>query len=190
MKKLLTTLLCIGMMWVANGQQLTGCMGVNFGSSTDQVKAIIGAKPGVELYTNTPETISYLNGKWGSRNCVGSIFKFYQNQLHSIVILVEAPAKPQIMDLYNEIVNDLENKYGVSFIKSHNFKYPYEEGDGHEMTAIKGGYATIASYVTLADGNSMAVSITESLSVKVEYQHAELIQKAIDVQKENNNKDY
>lgn len=194
MKKLLFVITAVVISFTASAQSdsLTGCLGIKFGSNYSVTKSAMTSKPEFELYTDKPAEgmLSYLNGTFGGRKAVGAVFKFYQNQLHSIVVLVDVEQNPKVTEMYYAVILDLEKKYGISMTAAHSFKSPYHEGDGYTHNAIKLGYATMRSYHIFPDGNALEVSITESLSIKVEYQMTALLEKAVNAQTEQRNQDY
>ncbi len=177
----------------ANAQkELTGCMGLNFGDDETKAMQTMSTRPGFELYKDSPGngTISYMNGIFAGRAAVGAVLFFYEHKLHTITILIEVPAEPKVMEVYYDVVQDLQTNYGIMPRYSHRYRYPYEEGDGHTVTAIKKGYADIGCLFAFGDGNALTVSITENISVKVTYQNSEMAQKAIDAVEQKNKKDY
>lgn len=175
MKKLLLVL-AILFSTVANSQQLTGCMGIEFGDSKQTVMTKMNSKPEFIFYRENPEngTVSYTNGKFAGRQCVGMVYFFYDDQAHTITILVKPEQAIKIVDVYNEIVSELKNKYMVESFQSHKYQEPYAEGDGFTVSAIRLGYAEIATYFTFPDENAISVEITTELSIKVQYQHTKL----------------
>jgi hypothetical protein len=177
----------------ANAQnELTGCMGLNFGDSETKAMQTMSTRPGFELYKESPgnETISYMNGIFAGRPAVGAVLFFYEHKLHTITILIEVPAEPKVMELYYEVVQDLQTKYGIMPRYNHIYRYPYEEGDGHTVTAIKKEYADIQCLFAFGDGNALTVGITKGVTIRVTYQHSEMAHKAIDAREQKNKTDY
>lgn len=175
MKKLLLAL-AILFSTVANSQQLTSCMGIEFGDSKQTVMTKMNSKPEFTFYKANTEgtTLSYTNGKFAGRQCVGAVFFFYDNQVHTVTILIDPGQSIKVMDVYKEIVAELKDKYLVEPFQSHKYQNPYYEGDGYTVSAIRLGYAEIATYFTFPDENAILVEITSELSVKVQYQHTKL----------------
>lgn len=160
----------------ANSQQLIGCMGIEFGDSKQTVMTKMNSKSEFEFYKASPDgsTLSYTGGKFAGRQCVGAIFRFYDDQAHTVTILIDPGQNIKVMEVYNEIVAELKNKYPVEPFQSHKYQSPYSEGDGYAISAIKLGYAEIATYFTFPDENAILVEIIQSLSIKVQYQHTKL----------------
>lgn len=189
MKKLfllLFTILTLGV----DAQELTGCMGINFGDNKTTVRNVVAAKGGFEFYKETPTTLSYMNGSFAGHKCIGAVFHFYDNQAHTLILLLEVDQAPKVMNFYYEICSELQERYLVEPQKYHTFRSPYREGDGYTHNAIKLGYADIASIFTFPDGNVISVTVTESLTVKVTYQHSSLAGTAIDSNNKERSKDY
>lgn len=175
MKKLLLAL-AILFSTVANSQQLTSCMGIEFGDSKQTVMTKMNSKPEFEFYkeNSASSTVSYTGGKFAGRQCVGAVFHFYDNQTHTITILIDPGQNIKVMDVYKEVIAELKDKYMVEPFQSHKYQSPYSEGDGYTTSAIKLGYAEIATYFTFPDENAILVEVTQSLSIKVQYQHTKL----------------
>lgn len=191
MKKLLTILLISFTSIIANAQtSLKGCMGVNFGDSKAHVKSVMSTKSGFNPYKDDPDGLSYTDGSFAGHEAVGAIFKFYQDKLHTIIILLEIDPEPKAMDFYYSILNDLKDKYGVMYDKNHIYRSPYFAGDGYTVSGIKMGYIDISSLFTFDDGNALQVSITSTMSLKLIYQDGHMIDAAIEADKEKNNADY
>lgn len=189
MKKLLILFLMI-LGLNSNAQELTGCMGIQFGETKAIVKQKMTEKPGFELYNSNEETVSYINGTFAGRKAVGAVFKFIKNELHTVIILLDVESEPMIMREYQNVLNDLNDKYGVKFEKIHNFKKPYYEGDGYEHNAIRLGYADIFAYYEFSNDCAMSVIITKDMSIKLTYQDTKRAEVAVDKNKQNNSKDY
>lgn len=188
MKKIL---LFIGLLFItfysnAQTDTLTGCMGIKFGFTTTQVRTAITSKnAGFNLYTNTPDIVSYTEGKFAGRTCVGAVFAFYENKLYTIKILLDPEYEPKTYDLYLEVREELSQKYGLNYTEAHIYRSPYSEGDGYLTTAVKSGYVDIGSYFIFPDGNVVSIEITKSLSVMLTYQDSKMATKSVE---ENNNK--
>lgn len=189
MKKLLILFLMI-LGLNSNAQELNGCMGIQFGESKASVKQKMTEKSGFELYNSKEETVSYINGTFAGRKAVGAVFKFYNDELHTVIILLDIESEPMAMNEYQKVLNDLNDKYGVKFEKIHNFKKPYYEGDGYEHNAIRLGYADIFAFYEFSNKCAMSVEITKEMSIKLTYQDSKRAEVAIDKNKQNNSKDY
>lgn len=193
MKKILLFIGLFLINFYSNAQtdSLTGCMGIKFGYTTSQVRtAVTNKNVGFNLYTNTPDIVSYTEGKFAGRTCVGAVFAFYDNKLHTIKILLNPEYEPKSYDLYLEVRGELSEKYGLSYTESHIYRSPYSEGDGYVTSAVKGGYADITSYFIFPDGNVLVIEITKSLSVMLTYQDSKLAGKSIDENNDKRIKDY
>lgn len=193
MKKLLFLVAAVCCSFVIQAQStLTGCMGINFLSSYAEVKAEMAKKTDFEIYKDDSlgGTLSYTEGSLAGRNTVGALFNFYENKLHTLSVIVEVVQKPQVTELYYDIIQELESKYDIKMEQYHTFKYPYKENDGHTQTALKLGYAKMESYYIFPDGNALSVRITTALSVLLEYQHTEHAKKGIAAKNAKRSTDY
>lgn len=189
MKKLL---LVLAVLFSFNGyaQEMTGCLGNKFGESVSTVKQTMAGKPEFEFNKQVPTGISYLGGKYGAYNCVGVVFQFYNDKLHTIKVLVDPDAVPKILDNYYAIVTDLRNKYGVEPQYAHRYRYPYEANDGHTVTAIRNGYADIACLFQFPEDKAIVIEITQTLTIKISYQDGKLADAAINENEKKNQSDY
>lgn len=190
MKKLLL-IAALLLNFTVDAQNLSGCMGINFGDSKQSVRTTMDAKPGFNFNKEIPSVgFSYLNGTFAGRDCIGAVFQFYNNQLHTIKVLVEVKNQPSTMDVYYEIVSELKEKYGVTPEYFHKYKYPYSANDGHTVTAIKLGYADIGCLFSFPDSRYLSVTVTESLSINLTYQDGVLAAPALNEVDETKKKDY
>lgn len=190
MKKLLFIILTL-FSTIANAQTtLKGCMGINFGDSKSHVRSVMSTKTDYHPYKDEPGSLSYTEGSFAGHTTVGAIFKFYQDKLHTIVILLEVPQEPKVMDFYYEILNDLKDKYGIMYDKNHIYRSPYFAGDGYTVSGIKMGYIDIGSMFSFDDTNVIGVDITSSISIKLTYQDGHLIDEAIEAEKDKQKQDY
>ena len=189
---LLLTFIVTSLVTQAQEQQLTGCMGIQFGDSKETVLTKMKSKPEFKYYRTSTETntISYMNGKFAGRECVGAVYHFYDNQLYSITILLDPGLKTKALSLYETVGDELFSRYGIEPVKAHKFQNPYTEGDGYTTTAISLGYADLKSYMLFPDENIICLSITNSLSVSIEYQHTSLAQSAINERNKKRTTDY
>ncbi len=178
--------------FTVNAQNLNGCMGINFGDSKQSVRTTMGTKPGFEFYKENSETntVSYMNGTFAGHKAIGGVMHFYKDELHTITILLDVDQEPRATELYYEVINELKTKYNVTPEQAHYFKYPYTEGDGHTITALKRGYADMITLFKFDDGNVISVSITSSISIKIAYQNTRIAGLAIDENNQKRSNDY
>lgn len=171
---------------------LTGAMGLKFGGSRLETKSAMASKSGFEFYKESSETnsISYMNGSFAGHTAVGAVMHFYNDQLHTITILLDVEQEPKATDLYYEVIGELKNKYNINPDQAHYFRYPYTEGDGHTVTALKKGYADMVTMFKFDDGNVISVSITSSISIKLVYQNTKLADLAVNKNNEKRSVDY
>lgn len=70
---------------------------------------------------------------------------------------------------YENLKNSFENKYGIVDNDYHFFEYPYEDGDGYEMSAVKMDKCYYAAFWHLSYG-SICVNINKFSSVRITYE--------------------
>lgn len=192
MKKLLIAVAVLFSFTACAQEKLTGAMGLDFGTSKEQAMQVMATKAGFEFYKEMAvnKTISYTNGVFAGRPCVGAVLHFHENKLHTIVILLESKPEARTLELYNDVISDLQVRYNLIPKEYHNYKYPYKEGDGYTVSAIKLGYADLTTLFAFGDSNVISVNITQSCSVKLTYQHTALAEPAINEQNSERSKDY
>lgn len=117
------------------------------------------------------ETAAVLHGNFaGKDNCTIVVLATNKSKLVWKVV-VHFPEQISWRSLKNEYegFKDLyTKKYGdpndIEF-----FDYPYEEGDGHELTALEMELCTYSSYFTTNQG-TVVLSISSQKNVKVDYE--------------------
>lgn len=192
MKKIIHILFIFLVLGVTNlkSQDLSGCMGINFSESLTNVKSKMLDKKNFTFYKESDNYLMYTDGSFAGHQAVGVVFKFYQNKLHTIIVLLSVDNKPMVMSFYSNILSELESKYNLQPKTVNNFVSPYYEGDGHEASAIRGGYAELLSVFSFNDNKVIYTTITKELSVKLTYQDMKLTELDVNETKQNNYKDY
>lgn len=192
MRKFLTAVMLLLCSATFAQEKLTGAMGLDFGISKEQAMEVMSKKAGFEFYREMAvgKTISYTNGIFAGRQCVGAVLHFHENKLHTIVILLESKPEAKTVDLYDEVVGDLQVRYNLIPKQYHQFKSPYEAGDGYTVSAIRLGYADLTTLFAFGDSNVISVNITQACSIKLTYQHTVLAEPAINQQNSERTKDY
>lgn len=176
-KTLLIALLLVPFFGISQTKKtIDGFLGIKFGTTRLAVIAAMKAKGATLDKENTnKETLAFNNVKLGSRRADG-LFVYLTNGVAYSALFVFIPSdEPQIMEYYYGMVNDLNTVYGDGK-QTKNIKEPYEDGDGHEVIAIQGGYSKY--YTTWNSGENWAqVSIDNkmsSLSVLLQYEDGAL----------------
>lgn len=100
-------------------------------------------------------------------------FFFLDDKFYSVRVIQVPTQEVYILQNYLSIIENYKRKYGDPAKQSFQFKYPYEYGDGHEVTAIKTGKSVIYSiWFFGADretANSIAIDITDTPSIRIDY---------------------
>ena len=168
-------------------------LGIKFGSNALTVKNAITARGGIlEIRQSSVDFLVFTNVTLGHRKAEMLAIKFVNKKAYQAGFLFRAPLEPQTIDYYNALVNDLNEVYGKG-TSTRNFKSPYEDGDGHELTAIEGGYADFQTLWTNANGNGNAIQAkinADPLLVSLTYQDGALINEAISQQKAKEKSDF
>ena len=169
----------------AQTKPIESALGVKFGASKESVQAIVKARGGTPDLSDSknPNTLNYKNLKVGGRLTYSVTFQFVNNKVYQILIFFTSEKDPLSIDLYNDIRNDLVSVYGESE-ETRNFKSPYEKGDGYEITALKGGYATIEDlWLDPVNETGIKLSINDILLIILRYQDGKLFE----ANRKNNN---
>lgn len=77
-----------------------------------------------------------------------------------------------IKNAYNSLVSQYITKYGTPYNVEESFDYPYEEGDGHEMTALKLNKCNYLTTFKIDNGN-IIIKLTEDASIEIIYRDSE-----------------
>jgi hypothetical protein len=177
---------------VALGQNSpTSFWGIPFGSSSDSVKAIV--------YRNHKKTLNFTKDKDGfTYSCADCIFAMNEAEiilfgtnegLYSGYVLIEPKNIVNIISEYTEIKEGIQGKWGKPITDVESYKYPYKKGDGHELYAIKGGYATIGAVWRFINSASILVYIKTNKIIIV-YNDGDLSESVKNSIKEKTDKDY
>ena len=174
------------------GPKLDSFLDIPWGATQEDAAKIIEARPGLERTDTKERMIKFKGGQFGGRNVDVWVLGFLDNRFHTAKILFY-PRESHIIKDYGDIKQLLFEKYGKPSINLHRFKYPYEAGDGHELTAIKLGKASICALwdfpVPGKKPNTISVEINETMAIELVYQNGELIDKVVKTNKEQNKKD-
>lgn len=203
MKKIILFILTIIAINV-NAQELNGFMGIPFGTSRSDIKKMFLSKnPTAKVYTDKPNTLTFTDFKFGGRNAAAVVFGLNdQDKMHTAVVLLEKNglSDDYVFELYDEVVNDINQKYHYRDIDNEIWKYPYDKSDKltYGVTAIKLGKCILQSmwYFDVNnpnnndDDNIIAVENTESCLIKITYQNGIMINEVETKNNQKNSQDY
>jgi hypothetical protein len=200
MKHLLIAFLLFMTISSINAQSIDGFFGMKFGSSVDSIKKAMLSKQGstIESKFCTDSRLVFTGLKFAGRNALLMRFSFVNNKFHTGTAAFTSDLESKVVDLYNDIKGEINEKYHQSTSDYEQYKYPYEKGDGHTETAIKLGKASFATYWFFKHPisgnkdyqNSITLEISSNLTISITYQDGMLINEAIEKKKEKNFKDY
>jgi hypothetical protein len=169
---------------------IDGVLGIKFGASKAATLAAIKTKGGIwDKQQSTASGMSvYKNVKFGRRTSIGVALSFYAGKFYSAVFLFKADDDPHTIDYYDDLVSDLSDVYGAG-TPTKTFRSPFTDGDGHEITAIEGGYA---DYYTdwESNDNTIQVSINTHFYVTLSYSDGAIRANANAKRKAKDNADY
>lgn len=171
----------------AQENELRGGMGLNFGSSKEDAKAMMKTKhPEAKFDEEKNNVLFYMGGTWIGKKVLIWAFRYTNaDKLHTMSVYMEPVNSVEVFNRYDDVVKDLSSKYGEPTETIANWRYPYEAKDkyDHGVVAIKNEKCVMMTYWqwpnplgTAEDlKNSILVEITKDMSIKVTYQDGVLI---------------
>lgn len=194
-KTLLVALLLVNS---AFAQQLTGIMGIPFGTSKSQIKSYFNSKqPQNKIYSDNNRDITFTNVKFGTRETEGIIFGLNDSsKYHTAVVLIKPSSESDIYDLYDKIVEEINAKYHYRDSQTEFWRYPYDSDDKYTygITAIKmdkGVFQTAWLFpVENSENDIISVEITTAVWVKITYQNGNMIKEVVAKNNAKNSADY
>lgn len=179
-------------------QPLTGIMGVPFGSSKADVKAIMKSKyPDADLIQDLSTVLTYTGIKFAGKQTIGIIFSFnFEDHFHTSKVLLSTDIDEKVMDIYEGVVSDIDEKYHRHDHQIEKWSYPYDSSDrnNHLVTAIKMNKLTCQTLwkfpIEGKEDNMIEVTINNKCSVVITYQDGDLITSVVKKNKEKNSQDY
>lgn len=202
MKKLFAFISILLINITSNAQELTGFMGIPFGTKRDEIKKLFLTKsPNSTIYTDKPGTLTFRDLQFGGRKAYAVVFGLNsEDEFHTAVVLLENNNDYEVFDLYDNVVADINNKYHDRDVDNELWRYPYDKSDkfNHGVTAIKTGKCQLQSMwffdvnnpLSQDDDNVIAVENTESCTVKISYQNGLMINEVETKNKQKNSQDY
>lgn len=202
MKNLITFISIILLTISVNAQELTGFMGIPFGSTKSEIKtAFLNKNPNAKIHTDEATTLTFTNFTFGGRKAVAVVFGLNdQGKMHTAIVLLDNDNDDEVFELYDNVVSDINEKYHYRDVNNEIWKYPYERSDKfqHGVTAIKIGkcslqsmwYFDIGDPSTHDDDNIICVENTQSCTVKITYQNGIMINEVVSKNKKKDSQDY
>ena len=199
MKKLLLLLVLATNVATAQvSDTLTGFLGVPFGASRQQVKAYI-LKNGATISEESTDAVYVKNISQviTSQTVSIAMYRFTSNdKMFSGSMLVEPPNTPSAIDVYESIVSKISLKYGEGE-EIVDAKYPFSEADKNKVSAITGGYVSVATRWDINDinpenkiKNKIVVRITKTPSIFVMMQNEQLFEMHMKEKEEKDKNSY
>lgn len=172
------TLLLISLMFTGltlSSQELTGFWGLKFGSSISQAENYMATKPGCVLgpVDGKDDLLMYKGGTFAGKDIDFIALQFYKGAFYSGVVFLTPATEERAIPIYKELKADLTAKYSAPQKDYENYKYPYEKGDGHELTAIKLEKLKLTS-LWFFDNASITLSISKDLQPALFYSETKM----------------
>lgn len=176
--------------------KLNGFLGVNFGSTKENVKARLLSRPECILdEDNSDDNALFFNGiKFAGRETLFIMFMFYENGFANATVLIKPKLEAHTISLYSEIKGEINEKYFVSQEDYEIYESPYEKDDGYVETAISVGKATFSCYWTFKDEDNIedyiSLRINEDLNIVLTYENSYLMEQLVKKNKAMDSLDY
>lgn len=180
---------------IAEERTLDGFWGIKFGTSKVEGKKIMASK-GLKLDTSrsSKDILIYYDVKFGGRDAVAVGLKYDKNRFYDAKVFYRTPLDAKTLELYENVKADINTKYYTTNLDDKSFKYPYSEGDGHEITAIKLGLAHISALWQFerSDGekNLIVLEIKENLMIFINYIDGKISDEVVIRNRSTDSKDY
>lgn len=194
MKKILSAVLFItpflGMSQTT--KPIDGFSGIKFGSNKITVLAALKAKGGVLDKENTEKDyLAVDHVKIGTR--VASLMvKFVNDKAFEADYLLDPEVEGKLLELYKSVNEDITSAYGDKKDVSTKYKAPYKEGEDEALTLLGLSAGNIDFTTTWSDSadNTIQITITTEMIVKLTYQDSKLVKQAIAKQNEKTKSDF
>jgi hypothetical protein len=172
---------------------IDGFLGIKFGSSKAAVTAAIKARGGQLDKLTGNDILAFDDVKFGHRQVRLLIVRFVDDKAYEAAFSFVPSDDNHAIDYYESLVSDLSEVYGKG-LDVKKFTSPYEQGDGHETTALLIG---AADYKTLweASANKNLIQatinkISSDLWIHLYYWDDKLSDEATAKQKAKDKSDY
>ena len=171
---------------------IDGFSGIKFGSNSVAVFAALKAKGAILNKENTEKNYLALDHvKIGTR--IASVMvKFINDKAFEADYLFVPEVEGKLLDLYKGVNEDITLAYGNKKQVSEKYKEPYKEGEEESLTLIglsAGNIDFTTSWFDSAE-NSIQITITTDMIVKLTYQDSKLTDQAVAKQNEKKKSDF
>ncbi|MCZ4224941.1 hypothetical protein [Pedobacter rhodius] len=157
-------------------EDINGVLGIPFGASRDKVIEVLASKGAISKQKEGK--ILFSNVKFGPYEGCLAIFSFVGNKFYEVIISLPHGPDGTVINRYDRVNRELSKEYGET--KTYKkFQYPYKEGDGRTLSALKGGKAEFEAYWTKEIG-SVSSKIMATLDIFLTYQDNKLTRKALE----------
>jgi hypothetical protein len=174
---------------------LAGFLNIPWGTRKQEAVEMMLSRPGVEKEPATKPTVETFKGG----EFAGFPAKFWvlgfdsAERFHTARISIDTRPS-ELLEKFDSVRDLISEKYGKPDADVKRYAYPYDtDANGHELTAIKLGKATIyAAWKFPVDGkpgNIVTIEVTEFQSIMITYQNGELIKAVVSESKETKKKD-
>lgn len=163
--------------------EVTGMLGVSFGKTPSEVVLQMKQK-GYLPKQSKAGYLTFSNVKFGIYSNVTVAYYFHNNKFFHGLVLLVPDKEPKVIDLYYDVVSAFTEKYGRGN-QIREFRSPFKEDDGYEVTAIQGGYATYKTTWPYLGIGMASIEISDNLIIAINYYHYKM---SVEAEKESKNK--
>ncbi len=176
--------------------KINGFLNISFGENKQSTIEKIEERNGIlDLDNSTDDSLIFDNLKFAGRETIFSAFHFINDKFCRAMVFLKANLESRTIELYQQIKEEITQKYYITNQGFENYQYPYEKNDGHTETAISMGKASFSSFWKFKNDKTneddyISIKIDENFHIIIVYENGRLMNK-YDVNKnENNFQDY
>ncbi|HEY3371693.1 MAG TPA: hypothetical protein VGK10_12630 [Prolixibacteraceae bacterium] len=176
--------------------RLDGFLGIEFGSSLENVKEKFVTKTGIILESIDDENDAlFCNGaKFAGRETEMLLFLFFDNKFCKGVVYIKPNLASKVVDIYSQIRNEINQKYFITELYYETYLNPYEKDDGYTESAISLGKADFSCFWNFMNvgtlENTISLIISEKLEIVITYENGNLMKLLVESNELKNSIDY
>ncbi len=149
-------------------RSIDGFWGIKFGSTKTIAKSIMQEK-GLTIASEKSDYIVYTGGRWSGEKIKELYLEFIEGKFYKGIVVIDITNEGFVFSTYNSIKKKIDDKYFNTYRSIEKYDYPFEKGDGHEITAIRSGKANIVSNWKMDNDTSITVLIPDDLNTTIYY---------------------
>lgn len=176
--------------------KINGFLNISFGENKQSTIEKIKERNGIlDLDNSTDDSLIFDNLKFAGRETIFSAFHFIDDEFCRAMVFLKANLESRTIELYQQIKEEITQKYYITNQDFENYQYPYEKNDGHTETAISMGKASFSSFWRFKNDKAteddyISIKIDENFHIIVIYENGRLMNKYEINKNTNNFQDY